>query len=198
MVRLMLACRHECVAGIGIDYRETGRPPELFREAFRLAREAGLRTTAHAGEFGTPWTHVATVVEDFHVDRVDHGYTIVDNPELLQRCVERGIVFTVVPTNSYYLRVLDPDRWALDHPLRRMMQEGLRIHPNTDDPTLHHISPAGSWQLMFSHFGATRADLRRMLINGIDGSWVSEDCKRTWRAEWSEEFDRLATQTINN
>jgi len=192
MVRMMLACRHEWVAGIGIDYRETDRPPELFREAFRLAKEAGLRTTAHAGEFGTPWTHVATVVEEFHVDRVDHGYTIVDNPELLQRCADKGIVFTVVPTNSYYLRVLDSERWALDHPLRRMMQRGLRIHPNTDDPTLHHITPAGSWRLMFSHFGATRADLRQMLINGIDGSWAPEDCKRAWRADWVAEFDPLA------
>jgi len=192
MVRLMLTCRHEWVAGIGIDYRETDRPPELFREAFRLARRAGLRTTAHAGEFGTPWTHVATAVEELHVDRIDHGYTVTDNPELLQRCVERGIVFTVVPTNSYYLRVLDPERWALDHPLRRMMQQGLRVHPNTDDPTLHDISPAGSWQLMFSHFGATSADLRRMLINGIDGSWVPEDRKRAWRAAWAEEFDLLA------
>jgi adenosine deaminase len=192
MVRLMLACRHEWVAGIGIDYRETDRPPELFRAAFRLAREAGLRTTAHAGEFGTPWTHVATVVEEFQVDRVDHGYTIVDNPELLQRCVDKGIVFTVVPTNSYYLRVLDPDRWALDHPLRRMLRQGLRVHPNTDDPTLHHISPAGAWELMFSQFGASRAELRQMLVNGIDGSWAAEDCRRRWRAEWVEEFERLA------
>lgn len=192
MVQLMLSCRHEWVAGIGIDYRETDRPPELFRDAFLLAKRAGLRTTAHAGEFGTPWSHVATVVEELQVDRVDHGYTVIDNPELLQRCVEKGIVFTVVPTNSYYLRVLDSERWALDHPLRRMMQQGLRVHPNTDDPTLHDISPAGSWQLMFSHFGSTRDDLRGMLINGIDGSWVPEDRKRMWRTAWADEFDLLA------
>ena len=73
-----------------------------------------------------------------------------------------------------------------------MMQQGLRVHPNTDDPTLHDINPAGSWQLMFSHFGATPTDLRRMLINGIDGSWVPEDRKRAWRTAWAEEFDLLA------
>jgi adenosine deaminase len=52
MVRLVLASRHESVAGIGIDYRETDRPPQLFREAFQLAKANGLRATAHAGEFG--------------------------------------------------------------------------------------------------------------------------------------------------
>ncbi|MBC8924070.1 adenosine deaminase, partial [Escherichia coli] len=74
------------------------------------AREAGFRTTAHAGEFGMPWRNVETAVDLLQVDRVDHGYTIVDNPELCARYAERGIVFTVVPTNSYYLRTLRPEQ----------------------------------------------------------------------------------------
>jgi adenosine deaminase len=192
MVRLMIANRHEAVAGIGIDYRETDRPPELFREAFRLAKANGLRATAHAGEFGTPWNNVATVVDDLQVDRVDHGYTAIDNADLVKRCVDKGIVFTVVPTNSYYLRTLEAERWAIDHPIRRMLELGLRIHPNTDDPTLHHISPAGAWELMYSHFGCTAADLKGMLLNGIDGSWVAEDRKRAWRIQWVAEFEALA------
>jgi adenosine deaminase len=192
MVRLMLANRHEAVAGIGIDYRENERPPELFREAYRMAKAAGLRLTAHAGEFGTPWNNVATVVDDLQVDRVDHGYTVIDNPELAQRCIDKGMVFTIVPTNSYYLRTLEAGRWALDHPIRRMVSLGLKVHPNTDDPTLHKVTPAGAWELMFSHFGYAPADLRAMLLNGIDGSWAEEGLKRAWRAQWAVEFDSLA------
>ncbi len=192
MVRLMMASRHPAVAGIGIDYRETARPPELFGEAFRMAKANGLRATAHAGEFGTPWSNVATVVDELQVDRVDHGYSVIDNSSLLKRCVDKGIVFTVVPTNSYYLRTLEPERWAIDHPIRRMIAQGLRVHPNTDDPTLHHISPAGSWELMYSHFDCTAADLKAMLLNGIDGSWVPDDRKRAWRTQWAAEFDLLA------
>jgi adenosine deaminase len=192
MVRLVIASRHEAVAGIGIDYRETDRPPELFGEAFRMAKAAGLRTTAHAGEFGTPWTNVATVIDELQVDRVDHGYTVIDNSELVQRCVEKGMVFTIVPTNSYYLRTLEPQRWAIDHPIRRMVELGLKVHPNTDDPTLHHISPAGTWELMYSHFGYVARDLRTMMLNGIDGSWVDEDRKRSWRTQWTAEFDAMA------
>ena len=61
------------VVGIGIDYREIDRPPELFADAYAEARRAGLKTTAHAGEFGMPWTNVRTAVELLKVDRVDHG-----------------------------------------------------------------------------------------------------------------------------
>jgi adenosine deaminase len=191
MVRLVIVSRDEAVAGIGIDYRETDRPPELFGEAFRMAKAAGLRTTAHAGEFGTPWTNVATVVDELQVDRVDHGYTVIDNSELVKRCVEKGMVFTIVPTNSYYMRTLEPERWASEHPIRRMVELGLKVHPNTDDPTLHNISPAGTWELMYSHFGYVAHDLRTMMLNGIDGSWVDEDRKRSWRAQWTAEFDAM-------
>ena len=196
MVRLMIANPHEAVAGIGIDYRENERPPELFREAYRMAKAAGLRLTAHAGEFGTPWENVATVVEDLQVDRVDHGYTVIDNPSLVQRCIDLGLVFTIVPTNSYYLRTLDGERWALEHPIRRMVESGLKVHPNTDDPTLHKVTPAGAWELMFSHFGYRPANLRTMLLNGIDGSWAEEGLKRTWRSQWASEFDSLAAATF--
>lgn len=153
MVEWLIAHRHPHVPGIGIDYREVDRPPELLAEAYAAARRAGLKTTAHAGEFGMPWTNVQAAVELLKVDRIDHGYTIVDNPKFAQQCAERGIVFTVVPTNSYYLRTLAPERWALDHPIRRMNALGLRIHPNTDDPTLHHVTPTQAWHMMVRDFG---------------------------------------------
>lgn len=191
MVEQVIAHRNPLVAGIGIDYRENDRPPEMFAEAYALARRNGLKATAHAGEFGMPWNNVATAVDVLGVDRIDHGYTIVDNPELAARYAERGIMFTIVPTNSYYLRTLSEDRWALDHPIRRMAELGLAMHPNTDDPTLHHVTPAGAWQLMVSHLGFELADLRAMMLHGIEGSWADEDSKARWRAEWPGRFDAL-------
>jgi adenosine deaminase len=190
MVDWMKAHRADEVAGIGIDYRETDRPPELFWKAYRAARQAGFRTTAHAGEFGCPWRNVETAVELLQVDRLDHGYTLVDNPELARRYAGRGLVVTVVPTNSYYMRTLPPERWAELHPIRRMPGLGLRIHPNTDDPTLHKVNPSEAWELMYSHFGFPLADLRSFAMNGIDGAWVDQATKARWRAEWTQELDR--------
>jgi adenine deaminase len=177
------------VPGIGIDYRETDRPPELFAEAYALARRHGLKTTAHAGEFGMPWTHVRTAVELLQVDRIDHGYTVIDAPDYARRLAERGIVFTVVPTNSYYLRTLPPERWALDHPIRAMPELGLAIHPNTDDPTLHAVTPTGAWQKMHVDFGFGVDALRGFMRHGLAAAWVDAETRRRWAPEFERGFD---------
>jgi adenosine deaminase len=191
MVRSLLAHRCEEVVGIGIDYREVDRPPELFDDAYALARRGGLKTTAHAGEFGMPWTNVRTALNLLKVDRIDHGYTVVDEPAFAAECAARGVPFTVVPTNSYYLRTLPPERWALDHPIRRMPGLGLRIHPNTDDPALHHVTPTQAWAMMVRDFGFGLGDLRDFMLNGIDAAWLDEPQWRRWRIEWAAEFDAL-------
>lgn len=195
MVEWMKDYRAQEVIGIGIDYRENERPPELFLEAYRAAREAGFKCTAHAGEFGMPWMNVETAVEQLQVDRVDHGYTIVDNPELARRYAERGLVFTVVPTNSYYLRTLAPERWALDHPIRAMAKLGLKLHPNTDDPTLHHVTPTGAW-LMMREFGFGLDDMRAFMLNGLDAAWIDDSLRRDWRVEFTRRFDELRERVV--
>ena len=194
MVQWVVAQPCEEVVGIGIDYRENDRPPELFAAAYRAARQAGLKTTAHAGEFGMPWTNVRTAVELLQVDRIDHGYTVVDAPDFARQCADAGIVFTVVPTNSYYLRTLAPERWALDHPIRRMPALGLRVHPNTDDPTLHHVTPTGAWRMMVRDFGFGLDDLRAFTDNGLQAAWIDADTRRAWRQEHLAVFDALRAQ----
>jgi len=194
MIEAMLANRHPSVAGIGIDYRENDGPPEWFAPAYTLARQNGLRATAHAGEFGMPWTNVAIAVDQLGVERIDHGYTVIDNPAYAQNLRERGMVFTVVPTNSYYLRTMSPDDWARHHPIRTMLAMGLSIHPNSDDPQLHRVSPAGAWELMYSHMGASRDDLRAMMMAGLRASWAGEAQKAAWAAQCPDEFDLLAAQ----
>ena len=190
MVEWVLAHRRDEVIGIGIDYREVDHPPEWFAPAYALARSGGLKTTAHAGEFGMPWNNVRTAVDLLQVDRIDHGYTVLDNPALTRECAERGIVFTVVPTNSYYLRTLAPERWAQDHPIARMPAAGLRIHPNTDDPTLHHVNPTQAWAMMVRDFGFGAADLRSFVVNGLDAAWIDDTTRRAWHTQWLAAFDQ--------
>lgn len=194
MVEWAKAYRSDEVVGIGIDYRENDRPPELFAQAYANARRAGLKTTAHAGEFGMPWTNVRTAVELLQVDRIDHGYTVIDQPDFARECADRGVIFTVVPTNSYYLRTLAPERWALDHPIRSMPGLGLRIHPNTDDPTLHKVTPTQAWLMMVRDFGFGLEDLRGFMHNGLDGAWIDDTQRRRWRTEWNTAFDTLCAR----
>jgi len=197
MVEWVAAHRCDEVVGIGIDYREVDHPPELFEGAYALARRAGLKATAHAGEFGMPWTNVRAGLDVLKVERIDPGYTVVDAPEFARECADRGVLFTVVPTNSYYLRTLPPQRWALDHPIRRMPGLGLRVHPNTDDPTLHKVTPTQAWLMMVRDFGFSLDDLRAFTANGIEGAWVDEAQRRRWRADWLAEYDALRSRLIS-
>ena len=193
MVEWMVAHRVPEVVGIGMDYRENDRPPELFWKAYRNARRAGLKATAHAGEFGMPWRNVETAVEVLQCDRIDHGYTIVDNPALAAEYAKRGVPFTVVPTNSYYLRTLPRERWAADHPIRQMPRLGLKIHPNTDDPALHKVTPSEAWEIMYSHFGFSLDDLRMFMLNGIEAAWIDDSTRRAWSRAWAAEYDALVS-----
>jgi len=149
-----------------------------------------LKRTAHAGEFGCPWTNVRTAIEVLKVDRVDHGYTVLDNPDYARRCAESGIVSRWCD-QLVLLRTLPPSRWALDHPIRHMPARGIRVHPNTDDPTFHHVTPTLAWQMMMRDFGFGLDDLRAFMLNGLDAAWIDEDTRRSWRREWGAEFDAL-------
>ena len=196
LVREMAAHRSPWVIGLGIDYRETLHEPENFWKAYRLARDAGFKLTAHAGEFGEHWRNVETAMDLLECERIDHGYTITDNPELAERAADRGIPFAVVPTNSYYLRTFTDEEWAVKHPIRRMVELGLKVFPNSDDPTMHHISISESWLLMMNWLGFSLADLRGFLANSIDAAWVDDETKIVWRQLWLPEFDRLAREAF--
>jgi adenosine deaminase len=196
MVSWVVANRCDEVPGIGLEFEEADRPPELFAEAFAAATRAGLRKTAHAGENGISWQNVETAIDQLGVDRIDHGYSVIDNPEFAARCAELGILFTVIPTNSYYLRTLPADRWATDHPIRQMAALGLRIHPNTDDPTLHLVTQTEAWLMMVRDFDFGIQDLRTFLCNGLDGAWIDESQRVEWRTQWTEAFDRECAQWL--
>jgi adenosine deaminase len=71
---------------------------------------------------------------------------------------------------------------------------GLRVHPNTDNPNLHNVTPTRAWMMMANDFGFGLDDLRAFMLNGLDGAWIDAAQRRQWRAHWSEEFDALRTR----
>lgn len=191
LVREMIAHRAPETIGLGIDYRENDHEPENFWKAFMMAKDAGFKITIHAGEFGCHWRNVETAMDLLKADRLDHCYTIIDNPELVKIAKDRDFIFTVVPTNSYYLRTFTDEEWAIKQPIRKMVEMGLRVHPNTDDPTMHHVNATQTWMLMYNFLNFSLDQLKGIMLNGIDGAWIDEATKDKWKKEWSEEFDEL-------
>ena len=72
-----------------------------------------------------------------------------------------------------------------------MHQQGLRTHPNPDDPTLHHVTPTQAWHMMVRAFGFGPDQLREFMLNGLDGAWMDGALRQRWHGEWSAESGAL-------
>ena len=118
------------VAGFGLGGAELGNPPSRFVNFFRACRERGFRVTAHAGEEG-PASYVRAALELLEVDRIDHGNTCMDDPALVRELAARRIPLTVCPLSNVRLQVVSS---LAAHPLRAMLDAGLCVSLNSDDP----------------------------------------------------------------
>ncbi len=118
------------IAGFGLGGAELGNPPSGFVQFFRACRERGFRVTAHAGEEG-PAAYVREALDLLGVDRIDHGNACLDDPALVRELAERAIPLTVCPLSNVRLKVV-PSLAA--HPLHAMLDAGLRVTINSDDP----------------------------------------------------------------
>jgi adenosine deaminase len=118
------------IDGVGLDSSELGHPPSKFARVFHLAGELGLKRVAHAGEEGPP-DYVREALDILEVDRIDHGNRALEDPRLVERLVADGMTLTVCPLSN--LRLCGVERLE-DHPLKRMLELGLRATVNSDDP----------------------------------------------------------------
>ena len=116
--------------GVGLDSSEAGFPPSGFQAVFRAAGERGLKRVAHAGEEG-PSAYVAEALDLLHVDRIDHGNRALEDGALTARLVREGRVLTVCPLSN--LKLCGVPSLEM-HPLKRMLQLGLKATVNSDDP----------------------------------------------------------------
>ncbi|MCW5751582.1 MAG: adenosine deaminase [Alphaproteobacteria bacterium] len=126
---LALAHREKFI-GVGLDSSEVGHPPAKFRNVFRRARQEGLRLVAHAGEEGPP-EYVWEAIDILGVERIDHGNRAMEDRALVSRLARDKIPLTLCPLSNLRLCVV---RDLAEHPLRRMMEDGLLVTVNSDDP----------------------------------------------------------------
>jgi adenosine deaminase len=190
MVETLLEHPREEVIGIAMDYAEADFPPERFWKAYQMAEAAGLHLTAHASEDAPP-RNIETCLDLLGVERIDHGYHVIESDEILNRCRDEGVVFTCTPVSTAWV-YFGPD--FTTHPIKQMKERGIKLMIDCDDPPMFQTDPTKDYVIAAEHMGFTVEDFRQCLLNAIDGAWVDEPTKRQWRREWLAEYDALAAQ----
>jgi adenosine deaminase len=176
------------IVGVGLDSSESGHPPSKFKRVFARARDAGLFVTAHAGEEGPP-SYIWEALDVLGVGRVDHGNRSLEDDTLVGRLARERMALTVCPLSNLRLKVIDDLK---QHPLRRMLDKGLVVTVNSDDPAyfggyvndnLHAVSDA----LML-----TRDEIAAVVRNSVQASLMPASAK----AETLAEIDRVLAESV--
>ena len=194
-VRMVVEHRRPEVIGVAMDFNEVGFPPEDYVEAFQYAADNSLHRTSHEGEVG-PAANVRSSIELLGCERVDHGYAVIDDPDLLASCVESQIPFTVCPTTTTYTTPWR-DLAAADHAIRVMADAGLKMMINSDDPPMLSTDLANEYRILHNVMGFSLENIKQFALNGIDATWLDDATKRQWRREWAAEIDELLAGTAN-
>jgi adenosine deaminase len=169
MATLEEALSHrDAITAVGLDSGERGNPPEKFTAVFDRARAEGLLTVAHAGEEG-PADYVRQALDLLHVRRVDHGVRCLEDDALVERLVAEQVPLTVCPLSNVKLRVVDRIE---DHPLRRMLERGLVVTVNSDDPAYFGGYVADNYAAVATGLGMGRDELATMARHSFAASFV--------------------------
>lgn len=164
MVRRMIAEPHPYVVGFGMGGDESKFAPADFAPAYRLAHDNGYGCTVHAGEVRGPES-VWAAIRALPVTRIGHGVRSAEDPALLEELARRGTVLEVCPGSNIALGVY-PDRAA--HPLHRLIEAGVRITLNSDDPPFFHTTLAAE----YGNAGLEEEVLRQVTRTALESSFA--------------------------
>jgi len=171
-----LLAHREAITAVGLDSAEAGNPPARFAAVFERACAAGLLNVAHAGEEGPP-EYVAEALDVLKVKRIDHGVRSEEDPALLERLAREGIPLTVCPLSNVKLGVFAS---LGDHNLSRLLQRGLCVTVNSDDPAYFGGYVADNYLAVQEALALSRADIARLASNSIEASFLPQPAKRAW------------------
>lgn len=170
------------------DEKATGRTGEKFRDAFARGARGGLRRTVHAGESSGP-EGVWDAIDLLGAERIDHGVRAIEDPRLIDRLVADGISLGVCPRSNLTLGLYRS--WA-EHPLPRLVDAGVLVTLNTDDPAPLATTLDHDWAVTAENYGYGLNDLGAFAARSIDACFADDDRKAALRAELAEVLSGIA------
>ena len=167
------------IIGVGLDSSEQGHPPEKFERVFAQARALGLRVVAHAGEEGPP-AYIWGALDVLKAERSDHGVQAIHDAALMKRLAQERIPLTVCPLSNQKLCVF-PN--LADHNLGAMLDQGLCVMLNSDDPAYFGGYLNDNFLQTFAALPLTAAHAYQLACNSFEASFVPEAQKQVWRSQ---------------
>jgi adenosine deaminase len=159
------------IAGVGLDSSELGHPPEKFARVFAAAGAMGLKRVAHAGEEGPP-DYVHQALDILEIDRLDHGNRALEDGLLTTRLAREAMTLTVCPLSNLKLCVVD----HIDaHPMKRMLDAGLRATVNSDDPAYFGGYVNDNFRALAATGQLSREDFVTLARNSFLGSFLPDE-----------------------
>jgi len=173
------------ILGIGLDSSEVGNPPQKFQKVFAECKRLGFKLMAHAGEEG-PVEYISDSLDLLKIDRIDHGNRCLDNDLLVERIVSEQKGLTVCPLSNLKLKVVNTME---SHPLKKMLEYGLKATVNSDDPAYFGGYMNANFKAVQESLNLSHTDIYQLAINSIEVSFLSDDEKEFWKKK-IEEFDK--------
>jgi len=177
------------IAAVGLDSSESGHPPAKFTEVFARARREGLAAVAHAGEEGPP-SYIYEALDILQVRRVDHGVRCEEDPLLLGRLARERVPLTVCPLSNVKLKVFERIE---DHNLKRLLDHGVCVTVNSDDPAYFGGYVLENYLAVHSGLCLSQKDLTVLARNSIEASFMADSAKQRWFAA-IDDYARSAAQ----
>lgn len=159
----------DAIAGLGLDSTELGHPPSRFAAAFEAAAELGFYRVAHAGEEGPP-EFIWEAIDVLGVERVDHGVRSIEDAALVRRLAADGTPLTMCPLSNVRLQVV-PD--LAGHPLPRLLDAGVRVTVNSDDPAYFGGYVADNYVAVAEAFSMTDTDVAALAKISLESAFAS-------------------------
>ena len=164
------------IVGVGLDSSELGNPPKKFEKLFRKARDEGFLTVAHAGEEG-PTEYIWESINLLKVKRIDHGIQCLKDKKLVEELKKIQIPLTVCPLSNIKLCVFDKIE---NHNLKKMLNKGLRVMVNSDDPA--YFGGYLNKNLIEAQLALDLSleEIKTLIVNSFKSSFLNDDKKKEW------------------
>lgn len=177
--------RSRGIVGLDLAGNEAEFPSEPFIPIFRAAKAHGLRLCVHAGEWQGA-DNVLKAIDYFDADRIGHGVRVIENPEVVTMAAQKQTAFEVCITSNYQTGVVPA---LTDHPITRMLQAGLNVTLNTDDPSISQINLSGEYRLFVEHLGISKTILIERILAAAQATFLPDKEREDLVASLKQELE---------